>query len=128
VSPYIIEDLALGLKGAGCGVSFLSLGDSEEALKTKLSKINPDFVLSVDGKCLDRPAIKQWGGLRVAWFVDNPFYFSEKEDLKEDGLLFVWDKEYVVDLKKLGNKTFSRPPDHKALNDTFLLPLKCCVS
>ncbi|MFC1809294.1 glycosyltransferase [Candidatus Omnitrophota bacterium] len=111
VAPYIIEDIALALKQLQCDVTLVPLNIDQNELASLISSSKPQFVVALDGKGLDYAPIASSNILRVAWFVDNPFYFKELKTLQSQDVVFVWDREYIPDLKKAG------------LKNAFFLPL-----
>lgn len=100
VAPYILKDIAMAFTRLGCDTHLLPLQTSNKELLTNAQKLQPDFVFSLDGKGLNFPWVRTLGGKRVAWFVDNPFYFLDSCD--KQTILFSWDKEYVGPLIKAG--------------------------
>jgi len=104
VSPYIGEDIILALKSLGCAVELQPLVLNMQLMEQKIEAFKPQIIIAIDGKGLHFPPIKEWSCKRVAWFVDNPYYFSETNELEKDDFLFIWDKEYIPDLKGAGFK------------------------
>ena len=101
VAPYILEDLAVSFQSLGHKIHLVPLSFGPDSKGQDLSALEPDIVISIDGKGLNSPIVEKWGALKVAWFVDNPYYFEETKRLK-DAFVFVWAREYVSDLKKDG--------------------------
>jgi len=73
-----------------------------EVLSKKLKTVRPDFILALDAKGLDFRPVVDARIARVAWFVDNPAYFDEKNALTSDDIILVWDNDYIADLKAAG--------------------------
>ncbi|MBU1863475.1 MAG: glycosyltransferase [Candidatus Omnitrophica bacterium] len=99
-APFIVKDMALAFKGLGCNVTFLPLRREGEDLFLKAQRSNPDCIIALDHTGLNFPWVKKLSCRKVAWFVDNPFYFIDTID--KENILFCFDKDYVAALKKEG--------------------------
>ncbi len=102
VAPFIIKDIAIALKELKCSVEFFPLRRHGEDLLRRAQQVKPDFVFALDGTGLDFPWIRRLSCPKVAWFVDNPFYFLDYID--RNNLLFCWDEDYINDLQETGFK------------------------
>jgi len=104
IAPFILEDIACALVELGHCIEFIRMGSDSLSLRESLAAVKPQILFSLDGKGFqdDITASKEY--TRVTWFVDNPFYFDELKHLQPDDFIFVWDKEYISEIKKLGFK------------------------
>jgi len=102
VAPFIIQDIALAFRELGCNVELLPLRRQGEDLLRRAQTIKPDFIIALDGTGLDFPWVQRLSCLKIAWFVDNPFYFLNYID--KNTILFCWDEDYIPDLHHAGFK------------------------
>ena len=130
VAPFIVEDLLVAFKSIGIDALCLPLvkDQGEETLKM----FNPDFIFALDGAGLDFPWVRNSAALKVAWYVDNPFYFINS-CFSED-LIFCWDIGYIAALKAFGFKNVFHVPlgtnikKFKPLNSFTISSFVCDVS
>ena len=100
VAPFIVEDIACALTELGCTVKLLPLRRQGEDLLRRAQEIKPDCIIALDNNGLDFPWVKKLSCRKIAWFVDNPFYFLDNTD--KETLLFCWDEDYIPELRQAG--------------------------
>lgn len=92
----------LALRALQHTVTVIPLHIPLDELAEQLRIHQPQCVLSLDGAGLAYESIKKSNVVRIAWFVDNPYYFDILYDLNDRDIILVWDDEYVYELKERG--------------------------
>jgi len=100
VAPYIVQDVAFALRNLNCNVHLMPLKYEFDGAEEEAAALKPDFVFALDGNGLDFPWIRSLSCRKIAWFVDNPFYFLDKAN--DDTLYFSWDEAYIPSMKERG--------------------------
>ena len=77
-APYILEDCKQGLIKNGCEVMELPASSRDADVKTFLTNMKPDFVLSLDHAGINDELFDELEIPCFSWFVDNPFYFIDE--------------------------------------------------
>ena len=147
---YLVGEIINSLRRMGHTGEFVLVDKEGEARQEVMEGIiariitfHPDFILTVNHLGFDREGFLTQFFTDIemphaSWFVDSPLFTLEDyaEQHQSDYLtLFVWDEDYVADLKKAGfNRTFYLPlgtdPDifrPVANRDNRLYHLKCEV-
>ncbi|MDX9702838.1 MAG: glycosyltransferase [Candidatus Auribacterota bacterium] len=104
--PYIMQDVIAALHHIGHKVRLFHLDDSNfiPQLQKELRTHRPDFIIMLDAIGLMPQLFEDEKIPYISWFFDNPFNWLTKKHVSPYYHIFVWDKTYVDDLKKMGFK------------------------
>lgn len=120
VAPFINQDIVTALRDLGVTVHCFPLSlANEEKLLSDAEALKPDFVFALDYNGLEFPWVKKLACRKIAWFVDNPFYYINECDPEMQ--LYCWDRTYLDDLTAFGFPHVSHLP--LATNPAIFKPM-----
>ncbi len=124
-SAYVLtKECLTGLQEAGCETKYIHIDSEQQSyeifiknLLTIIAEFRPDFVLTINHLGFDKEGrlTELLSSIEMpfaSWFVDSPTVIltSFEQNISDFCNLFIWDKDYIEDLKNIGYKSVNYLP------------------